>query len=439
MTARAITGMNFKLVLTASGLALAIAAPADARKREPAPIIYAGQGAQTVPAGQRAANPVSVPRAATPTATSGARIEFRYPDQPDVYYNENGARQDAGAAPISFSSSESAIRAEDARQYASARAPVYSTAPDARDPAITAGGFDARAAANRVAAAQNAASRIEPPQASDANIQEASMRPIEAKPSAPAPSARSAAAQPQALTSAPYQPVAQPGYDETGIASIYDRAFDGQPTANGEILDMAGMTAAHPTLPLPSLVQIINEDNGLEVVVRINDRGPFEDEGLIQVSGQAATVLGFRPDRAPRVRVRYLGPAPVLAGAGEAAPSASLTQAAYAPPPANINTPVVEIAALPPRLPVPDPVGSVNDAASGSYFVQAGSFSDISNAQKLHATLSGSFDVDIVPARVRGADYFRVMVGPLSGKEAATNLRDRLEYQGVANGLVVER
>ena len=90
-----------------------------------------------------------------------------------------------------------------------------------------------------------------------------------------------------------YRPAEQPGYDETGQASWYGDQFNGRPTATGERFDMYALTAAHKTLPLPGLVEVTNLANGRSIVVRINDRGPFVDGRIIDLSRGAADQLGM--------------------------------------------------------------------------------------------------------------------------------------------------
>lgn len=105
-----------------------------------------------------------------------------------------------------------------------------------------------------------------------------------------------------------YVPKADPGYDRVGVASWYGKAHHGRPTANGERFDMNAVSAAHTTLPLPSLVEVTNLDNGRKLVVRVNDRGPFVDDRIIDLSQEAARQLGFERQGLARVRVRYVGP-----------------------------------------------------------------------------------------------------------------------------------
>jgi rare lipoprotein A len=110
-----------------------------------------------------------------------------------------------------------------------------------------------------------------------------------------------------------YVPQEQPNYDETGTASWYGDAFNQKATADGEIFDMNVFSAAHTTLPLPSLVEVTNLDNGRKLVVRVNDRGPFVGGRIIDLSHAAAQELGYAEKGLAKVRVRYVGPAP-LAG-----------------------------------------------------------------------------------------------------------------------------
>ena len=104
-----------------------------------------------------------------------------------------------------------------------------------------------------------------------------------------------------------YYPSYEPYYSRTGIASWYGPSFHGRPTANGERFDMNEVSAAHPTLPLPSRVRVTNLENGRQLVLRVNDRGPFVDGRLIDLSRRAAQLLGFYRKGLAKVRVEYLG------------------------------------------------------------------------------------------------------------------------------------
>lgn len=108
-----------------------------------------------------------------------------------------------------------------------------------------------------------------------------------------------------------YVPRREPNYNKTGKASWYGKDFHGRKTANGEVYDMNALTAAHPTLPLPSYAYVTNQKNGRTVLVRINDRGPYAHNRIIDMSRASARILGFENQGVTNVRVRYAGPAPL--------------------------------------------------------------------------------------------------------------------------------
>lgn len=108
-----------------------------------------------------------------------------------------------------------------------------------------------------------------------------------------------------------YYPREEPGYDRRGVASWYGDDFHGRKTANGEIYDMNALSAAHPTLPLPSYVWVTNEANGRTLLVRVNDRGPYAQDRIIDLSRAVARALGSETRGLAQVRVRYAGPAPL--------------------------------------------------------------------------------------------------------------------------------
>ena len=108
-----------------------------------------------------------------------------------------------------------------------------------------------------------------------------------------------------------YRPRVDTRYDRVGMASWYGDLFHGRKTANGEVFDMDALTAAHPTLPLPTLVEVTNLANNRSVIVRVNDRGPYRHNRLIDLSRKAALVLGFKKRGMAKVRVKYIGRAPM--------------------------------------------------------------------------------------------------------------------------------
>src|SRR3979490_2926547 len=139
-----------------------------------------------------------------------------------------------------------------------------------------------------------------------------------------------------------YVPEEDTSYREEGMASWYGDDFHGRLTANGEVFDMASLTAAHPTLPMPCYARVTNLGNGKSLVVRVNDRGPYHGKRLIDVSNRAAELLEFKGNGVARVRVEYVARAPLEGSddrqlvatlrTGEPAPSPSTVRVASARP-----------------------------------------------------------------------------------------------------------
>jgi len=129
-----------------------------------------------------------------------------------------------------------------------------------------------------------------------------------------------------------YVPEENPNYSESGIASWYGEDFHGRLTANGEIYDMAAISAAHPTLPIPSYARVTNLNNSRSIIVRVNDRGPFHQDRVIDLSVRTAQLLGFHGNGIARVRVDYVGRAG-LDGSDDSVLEATLRQGQPAPAP----------------------------------------------------------------------------------------------------------
>ena len=108
-----------------------------------------------------------------------------------------------------------------------------------------------------------------------------------------------------------YYPKEDKNYSKVGLASWYGDAFHGRLTANGEIYDMTHLTAAHPTMPLPSYARVTNLENGSSVIVRVNDRGPYSHNRLIDLSKRAADILDYTRTGTAKVKVEYVGRAPL--------------------------------------------------------------------------------------------------------------------------------
>jgi rare lipoprotein A len=142
-----------------------------------------------------------------------------------------------------------------------------------------------------------------------------------------------------------YVPEENRRYRDEGTASWYGDDFHGRLTANGEVYDMNSISAAHPTMPMPSYARVTNVKNGRSLIVRVNDRGPYHDDRVIDLSGKAAELLDFRGKGLARVRVEYVGPA-ALEGSDDRKLIATLREGAPAPAPS-----AVMLAATKPFLP----------------------------------------------------------------------------------------
>ncbi len=156
-----------------------------------------------------------------------------------------------------------------------------------------------------------------------------------------------------------YTPVEDEGYSAEGLASWYGDDFHGRLTANGEVFDMNGISAAHPTLPMPSYVRVTNMSNRRSIIVRVNDRGPYHGNRVIDLSHKTADLLGFKGNGVARVRVEYVGRAS-LDGSDDRKLVATLREGEPAPAPSAVRVasarPFVELAD---RAPSPVLRGSV--------------------------------------------------------------------------------
>src|SRR5690242_2651298 len=146
-----------------------------------------------------------------------------------------------------------------------------------------------------------------------------------------------------------YVPEEDVNYRADGIASWYGDDFHGRLTANGEVFDMDALTAAHPTLPMPCYARVTNLSNGKSLVVRVNDRGPYHNNRLIDVSNKAAELLEFKGNGTARVRVEYVGRAP-LEGSDDRELMATLRTGVPAPSPSLVR--VASARPFMPDLPV---------------------------------------------------------------------------------------
>jgi rare lipoprotein A len=157
-----------------------------------------------------------------------------------------------------------------------------------------------------------------------------------------------------------YVPQYDPHYRAVGLASWYGEDFRGRYTANGEIFDTNSISAAHPTMPLPSYARVTNLANGRSLIVRVNDRGPYAHDRIIDLSMRAAHLLGFYRRGTTMVRVEYVGPAP-LQGSDDRVLAATLRENQPAPLPSTIR--LAEQPIFPPAPPPPAPTELLASAA----------------------------------------------------------------------------
>lgn len=249
-----------------------------------------------------------------------------------------------------------------------------------------------------------------------------------------------------------YYPREEPNYDRRGIASWYGDDFHGRKTANGEIYDMYALTAAHPTLPMPSYVWVTNETNGRTLLVRVNDRGPYAHDRIIDLSRAVARALGSEGRGLADVRVRYAGPAPLdgndahelailrsqpwyrSVGPGLAATQPRQLQHSPGTPahaPARW-TPTADRA--PPALQLHPPVRKVAEAANA--YVVAGTFRSETFAARRAAEVRRFAPAEIRPLSAGTGPAYRVRTSTMSG-DAAHRLRKQLADAGILDTAVM--
>jgi rare lipoprotein A len=288
-----------------------------------------------------------------------------------------------------------------------------------------------------------------------------------------------------------YEPKYNAHYDEIGVASWYGPGFHGGHTASGERFDQNAMTAAHKTLPLPSIVRVTNLDNGVSAIIKVNDRGPFSKGRIIDLSRGAAVKLGVIRTGTAKVRVQFLEKEtkeyvqnlnggtqyamrainnvdPDEAGAREeegAKPTMRIetrmfpggVQKVAANQPNefsvvdNANTAPVQVPpppAAPPVQHAPQRAvaarATAKTASEGltapaysSFFVQAGTFSTEDNALELMDKLSDNDAPQVMEVMLGGKKFYRVMVGPYEARQDAKNMLSKLASIGISDAKII--
>lgn len=229
---------------------------------------------------------------------------------------------------------------------------------------------------------------------------------------------------PYQVNGAWYVPARDDDYNEVGTASWYGPQFDGKRTANGEIFHQYAISAAHTTLPLPSVVEVRNLENGRTINVRVNDRGPFVGDRIIDLSRGAARELGFERQGTARVRVRYLGPA-----TGDDSQVYAVNAPESADRSYRRDAPGVYSPAAP----------SLRADRRGDIYVQVASFRDRDRARALVRRLGPSGPVFISRARVDGRTWNRVVIGPWRDMSGAREARAEVARLGFPDAQIVNR
>lgn len=253
-----------------------------------------------------------------------------------------------------------------------------------------------------------------------------------------------------------YYPKIDWEYRETGIASWYGPGFHGKRTANGEIYNQNDLTAAHPTLPMPVMVRVTNLENGRSIKVRINDRGPFANGRIIDLSKRSAQLLDIERAGTAKVLVEILADESqqlVAIAQGHTAvtddsdvPEAAPVESLQATPLGGSGgAPATTVQPTPPASPSLPPATSVTAATPVPWpeerveqknvqpteiYIQAGSFANPSNAEGLRSQLAAFGRAFVAVARVGTQDFYRVRVGPIGNVEEA----DRVLAQMIAAG-----
>jgi rare lipoprotein A len=265
-----------------------------------------------------------------------------------------------------------------------------------------------------------------------------------------------------------YYPREQYNHVETGIASWYGPGFHGKRTANGEKFDSRELTAAHKTLQMPSLIRVTNLDNGRSLVLRVNDRGPFSRGRILDVSERGAELLGFKGKGTAKVRVEVLEAESrqlaAMARAGQDTRGyevalnrgdrpvtvASAKQASVTPRPINTPEPIQTVS-----LDHPAPIGKVEGHVSDdgrfmpdqvvqqmpvvrtNIYVQAGAFSNESNANALSQKLASIGPSRVYLANVNGRSLYRVRLGPYPDVEPADSALARVVSSGSSDAIII--
>lgn len=229
-----------------------------------------------------------------------------------------------------------------------------------------------------------------------------------------------------------YTPREDYSYSETGIASWYGADFHNKRTANGELYNMHAVTAAHRTLPLPSIVRVTNLENGRSIIARVNDRGPYVKNRIIDLSQKGAELLGYKMQGTARVKVE------ILEKESRALKEAMLSKSNSSPTynkaikysevtTSNTNQTITSSSqAVAPRM------------ETGTFYVQVGAYSDLDKAKEMAENMKRFGQVSIHEAYLSKDGVYRVRLGAYHTRDEALQILDRVLDYGHADVTIVE-
>ena len=208
-----------------------------------------------------------------------------------------------------------------------------------------------------------------------------------------------------------YYPTEDKNYDEIGVASWYGEEFHGKLTANGERFNMYKVSAAHKTLPLPSKVKVTNLDNNKSLIMRVNDRGPFAKDRIIDLSMRAADLLGFKEKGTQNVRVQYFSSANIFNKNGNVISKKNYLNQEKKYQPNN---------------------------SKGLYSLVIGSFSNAENINRIKDKLKNFRKLSIEKKEIDNVNFYKIFIGPYYRKDYVIKLQETIEYLGLKDTKIIQ-
>ena len=208
-----------------------------------------------------------------------------------------------------------------------------------------------------------------------------------------------------------YYPTEDKNYDEIGVASWYGEEFHGKLTANGERFNMYKVSAAHKTLPLPSKVKVTNLDNNKSLIMRVNDRGPFAKDRIIDLSMRAADLLGFKEKGTQKVRVQYFSSANIFNKNGNVISKKNYLNQEKKYQPNN---------------------------SKGLYSLVIGSFSNAENINRIKDKLKNFRKLSIEKKEIDNVNFYKIFIGPYYRKDYVIKLQETIEYLGLKDTEIIQ-